>query len=177
MLLWKHSGFSVYKGLSIHRNDLRSLEHLCQYIIRNTFSEDKMTFNSASQMVLYKSRYNKKTHRNFELFTAADFIAALTQHIPDKSFQLVRYYGWYSNKKRGMRKKQALPARQENLNHHKAVVMVLDVADYCPKRIPSKKWRELIKKIWETCPERSRRSRPASLSKLRRGNENYCTYR
>jgi hypothetical protein len=32
----------------------------------------------------------------------------LAQYIPDKSFQLVRYYGWYSNKMRGQRDKQAL---------------------------------------------------------------------
>ena len=30
----------------------------------------------------------------------------ITQHIPEKSFQMVRYYGWYSNKSRGIRKKQ-----------------------------------------------------------------------
>ncbi|MDH3982469.1 MAG: transposase, partial [Kiritimatiellaceae bacterium] len=41
-----------------------------------------------------------------EIFTPCDFIAAITQHIPDKSFQLVRYYGWYSNKMRGQRNKQ-----------------------------------------------------------------------
>ena len=40
---------------------------------------------------------------NFEVFTPCDFIAAITQHILDKSFQLVRYYGWYSNKMRGRR--------------------------------------------------------------------------
>ncbi|MDF1614049.1 transposase [Desulfurivibrio dismutans] len=27
---------------------------------------------------------------------------ALAQHIPEKSFQLVRYYGWYSNRGRGV---------------------------------------------------------------------------
>jgi hypothetical protein len=43
--------------------------------------------------------------RNFEVFTPWDFIAAITQHIPDKSFQLVRYYEWYSNKMRGRRAK------------------------------------------------------------------------
>ena len=31
---------------------------------------------------------------------ACDFIAAITQHIPDKRFQMARYYGWYSNKMR-----------------------------------------------------------------------------
>ena len=48
---------------------------------------------------------------NFEVFTPCDFIAAITQHIPDKSFQLVRYYGWYSNKMRGRRPAMILPLK------------------------------------------------------------------
>jgi len=35
-----------------------------------------------------------------------EFIASITQHFPEPSFQLVRYYGWYSNRMRGDRKKQ-----------------------------------------------------------------------
>ena len=50
---------------------------------------------------------NKKIGRNFAVFTPCDFIAGITEHIPDKSFQLVRYYGWYSHKMRGRRAKQA----------------------------------------------------------------------
>jgi len=46
---------------------------------------------------------NPKIQRNFKVFSPCDFIARITQHIPDKSFQLVRYYGWYSNKLRGQR--------------------------------------------------------------------------
>ena len=56
---------------------------------------------SASGSILYRSGMNKKSGRNFEVFTPCDFIAAITQHIPDKSFQLARYYGWYSDKMRG----------------------------------------------------------------------------
>lgn len=48
------------------------------------------------------------------MFGPCDFIARITQHTcppagrsPDKSFQLVRYYGWYSNKMRGQRFKRA----------------------------------------------------------------------
>jgi hypothetical protein len=152
MLLWKHSGFSVYKCPIIRRHDTRSLESLCQYVIRNTFSEEKMTYNHASQTVLYRSKHNLKTNRNFELFTATDFIAALTQHIPNKSFQLVRYYGFYSNKKRGMRKKCARASEQNESDQNKTAATVLDVADHIPRKIPSKKWRELIKKVWEVDP-------------------------
>ena len=46
-----------------------------------------------------------------QLRSPCDFIAAITQHIPDKSFQLVRYYGWYSNKMRGRRPAMILPLK------------------------------------------------------------------
>ena len=43
---------------------------------------------------------------------ACDFIAAITQHIPDKRFQMVRYYGWYSDKMRGQRRKREEEAQE-----------------------------------------------------------------
>ena len=41
-----------------------------------------------------------------ETFTALDWLAGLVTHIPGKGEQMVRYYGYYSNKSRGMRKKE-----------------------------------------------------------------------
>ena len=107
------------------------------------------------------SRRDEKIGRNFEVFTPCDFIAAITQHIPDKSFQLVRYYWWYSNKMRGRRAKQADKQTEGD------AVEVIDVSAHEPRRIPSKKWRELIKKVWEAdplrCPKCSREMRIVSL--------------
>ena len=42
---------------------------------------------------------------NFQVFDPLDFIAELTQHIPDARKHLTRYFGWYSNKSRGTRAK------------------------------------------------------------------------
>ena len=90
-------------------------------------------------------------------------IAAITQHIPDKSFQLVRYYGWYSNKMRGQRDKQAVGEAGAVGN----AVEVIDVSEHRPRRNPSAKWRELIKKVWEAdpllCPKCSREMRIVAL--------------
>ncbi|AKJ65213.1 transposase [Kiritimatiella glycovorans] len=98
--------------------------------------------------MIYRSGLNPKIQRNFEVFSPCDFIAAITQHIPDKSFQLVRYYGWYSNKMRGQRdKRTAEEAKGAGLG-----VQVIDVSEHKPRRIPSAKWRELIKKVWEADP-------------------------
>ena len=36
-----------------------------------------------------------------------EFLAEFTQHIPPKGAHLIRYYGWYSNKSAGMRRKAA----------------------------------------------------------------------
>jgi ribosomal protein L30/L7E len=64
------------------------------------------------------------------------------------SFQLVRYYGWYSNKMRGQRNKRA----EEEAEDLKEDVEVIDASEHQPRRIPSKKWRDLIKKVWEADP-------------------------
>jgi len=107
-----------------------------------------MVYNAENGTVIYRSRMHAKTKRNFEIFSAEEFIAAITQHIPDKGFQMVRYYGWYSNRARGERaKREAEPGPPEATD-----VDVIDVSEYHPPRIPSKKWRELIKKVWEVDP-------------------------
>jgi len=88
--------------------------------------------------LLYRCDMNKKIRRNFEVFTPRDFIAAITQHTADKSFQLVRYYGWYSNQMRDRRAKRA----DEEVETEGDAVEAIDVSAHEPRRIPSKKWRD-----------------------------------
>ena len=42
--------------------------------------------------------------RNFEVYDPLDFLAQITQHIPDPNRHLVLYYGHYSNRSRGKRR-------------------------------------------------------------------------
>ena len=97
--------------------------------------------------------HDKKSRKNFEVYTAEEFIAAITQHIPDKSFQMVRYYGWYSNKSRGIRRKQGIlrPGDEQAAEPEKDIE-IIELSDYQPRRIPSKTWRECIKKVYEVNP-------------------------
>ena len=67
--------------------------------------------------------------KNFEVYTAEEFIGALTQHIPDKSFQMIRYYGWYSNKIGGMREKQGI-LKPGDERETKTNVEIIDVSNY-----------------------------------------------
>ena len=148
LLSWKNSGFSVHVGDPIRPDQPLALERVARYIIRNTFSLEKMTYDEEAGTVIYKSdRINPQTKRNFEIFKPGEFIAAATQHIPEKRAQMVRYFGWYSNRSRGRRRmdQDALEAPPEGIE-------IIDVSDYSPRKVPTKKWRELIAKVWETDP-------------------------
>ncbi len=93
-------------------------EQIARYIVRNPFSTAKMHFEPGAGSVLYRSRMNKKQRDNFAALSPTDFIAAVTQHIPDKGFQLVRYYGWYSNKARGVRAKTGAAQAEDSAQGH-----------------------------------------------------------
>jgi len=151
---WRHSGFSVHNGVRVRRDDEQGREALSQYIIRNTFSVEKLTYTNETATVIYRSKMGHgNDSKNFEVYTAEEFIAAITQHIPEKSFQMVRYYGWYSNKSRGIRNKQGAERSSDEPVADKDIE-IIEVSDYEPPHIPSKSWRECIKKVYEADPLR-----------------------
>jgi hypothetical protein len=80
--------------------------------------------------------------RNFQVFEPLDFLAEVTQHIPDPGEHLVRYYGWYSNKTRGQRAHQRPPTVPPGA---------------APARPPTARearqgWAALIKRVYEADP-------------------------
>jgi hypothetical protein len=79
--------------------------------------------------------------RNFEVFDPLDFLAEVTQHIPNKGEHQIRYYGWYSNKKRGMREDK------------KTVTVAEEPEPDTPfKRKCRTTWAALIKCVYEVDP-------------------------
>lgn len=65
---------------------------------------------------------------------------------------------------RGQREKRTVEEAQVAVGK---AVEVIDVSEHKPRRIPSAKWRELIKKVWEAdpllCPKCSREMRIVAL--------------
>ena len=95
LMSWKHSGFSVHNGVKIAKDDDAGKENVAQYIIRNTFSLKKLNYVEETGTVIYHSKMTPgKNKKNFVVFEAEDFIAAICQHIPGKIFQMVRYFGF-----------------------------------------------------------------------------------
>ena len=105
LMKWRYSGFSINNGLRIKRDvgidsyrDAKGRESVAQYILRNPFSVEKMSYNNESGTVIYRSKMTHgKNKKNFNAYTAEKFIAAITQHIPEKSFQTCLPAGrWYA---------------------------------------------------------------------------------
>jgi hypothetical protein len=113
------------------------MENLARYIIRASFSQERMTYVREESKLIYKS----KDGRQQKAFDALEWLAAMSSHIPDKGEQMVRYYGYYSNVCRGRRQKEnrdgVIPSiieQQENSKQYR------------------RNWARLIQKVYEVDP-------------------------
>ncbi len=143
LLSWRHGGFTLDAGPApLAAGDRAGRRRLAEYLLRAPFSLEKLTYNATSGHILYRSDRHWRTKRNFEVFRAHDFITALVAQIPAKGVPSVRYYGWYSNKSRGLRRK--IPAAT--------------APDADPplllRRRRRVRWRELIRQVWGADPLR-----------------------
>lgn len=107
MMSWPHSGFHVYCGDAIWSDEKESLEKLACYIIRASFSSERMTYIPAACSPTGKAQVIYRSKDGFETktFSALDWLAKLLTHVPNKGEHVVRYYGFYSSRSRGIRKK------------------------------------------------------------------------
>lgn len=143
MLSWHYSGFHVYVGNTIWPDDQKGLENLAKYIVRACFSQQRMVYIPVEKSAdgVAKVIYSSKDGRVQKTFDALDWLALLVTHIPTRYEQTVRYYGYYSNKSRGLRKKAHADDRLPTI---------------APGEMSSKSfrrnWARLIQKIYEVDP-------------------------
>ena len=118
MMGWKHSGFNIDTSVRIEANDQEGMQRLVEYVSRCPFSLARMVKLTDDGKVMYRASHANCTRypmfgkemdlrpgmrRNYQVFDPLDFLASVTQHIPNKGEHQIRYYGWYSNKNRGVR--------------------------------------------------------------------------
>jgi len=113
------------------------MENLARYIIRASFSQERMQYLKQKGKVVYTAK-DKKTSK---VFLAMEWLAAMCSHIPNRGEQMVRYYGYYSNVSRGKRQKEgsgeAIPCILEPQGDEKTF---------------RRNWSRLIQKIYEIDP-------------------------
>jgi len=92
--------------------------------------------------------------RNFQVFSALYFLAEVTQHIPEKGEHLVRYYGWYSHRQRGIRAKAAAPGSSPSCDSPSIDRTALDAKKSAagPRAGSISTWARLIKRVYEVDP-------------------------
>ena len=94
--------------------------------------------------------------RNFQVFSSLDFLAEVTQHIPEKGEHLVRYYGWYSHRQRGIRAKSRKAddpdTHRENISIDRSQLDAQKSAGDGPRAGSVSTWATLIKRVYEVDP-------------------------
>ena len=159
--------------MRLEAGDQEGVQRLIEYFLRCPFSQARMIEVTDAGQVIYKTEHNamgrfpvfKTEHnamgrfpepgdeellagpaRNFQVFEPLDFLAEVTQHIPDPGEHLVRYYGWYSNKTRGQQAKR-----------QPAATATTATVGSPTAREARKGWAALIKQVYEADPIRCRK--------------------
>jgi len=132
---WRHTGFNVFYGSRILPWQKISMENLARYIIRASFSQERMTYIRDEAKIIYQS----KDGREEKMFDALEWLAAMCSHVPGKGEQMVRYYGYYSNVSRGKRKKAVADDKIP-------CILEPELTDMAFR----KNWARLIQKIYPT---------------------------
>jgi hypothetical protein len=132
---WRHSGFNVFCGKRISPKDDTAMENLARYIIRASFSQERMQYLDQEGKVIYKAKDGKSS----KSFSALEWMAAMCSHIPNRGEQMVRYYGRYSNVSRG---------KQQKNGSDNVIPCILEPEG----KVVRRNWARLIQKIYEVNP-------------------------
>ena len=149
-----HPGFSAYEGEGVAAGDSAARERLASYMVHAPFSLTRLHYDRDAGIVTYDPRACSRPNPASaapERFSPLDALAALTSFIPEKGQQTVRYYGYYSNKARGMRRKR--PQDPATV----AAVPLPETESDDFRRHARRAWARLIRKVYLanplTCPQ------------------------
>ena len=150
LLSWRRSGFSIHNRVYAHPGDGREFEGLVRYMSRSPVSLKRLRFAPGSKEVVYtrKGRHDTSEPAQDERIDAEEFVARVLVQIPDPRRHLVRYYGNYSNRARGQRRKA-----EEKLGSHASSETSQEPVPTPPQRAAlRRRWANLIRRVYEADP-------------------------
>ena len=77
---WRYSGFQVFCGQRLFPQDETGMGNLARYIIRASFSQERMQYLAEPSKVVYRAKDGTEK----KVFDALEWLAAMCSHIPDK---------------------------------------------------------------------------------------------
>ena len=144
MLTWPHSGFHVHTAVWVPEVDRAFATRLVRYCARNPIALERLTYDRAAKAVTYRSDKSEGPTAGTETADPLEFLARVLVHIPDQGHVTTRYYGWYANRPRGMRR-QAEPAAVD------APPMIIPAPRVAPTEA-TRRWAGLLQQIFEVDP-------------------------
>ena len=145
LLGWRHPGFSTHVGEPIPPNDARAIEDMASYVVRNPVSLKRLVYIDGQQAVIYRAlRSNPSIGANFVALDPLEWLARITDHIPDPGRHRTLFYAHYANRARGAR------AREKKL-------LEAPGAEESSTRRCSPSWARLISKVYHADPLTCRR--------------------
>ena len=128
ILAQEHTGFGAWVGEPFE--EAERTKFVARYIERGPISLEKLTIQD--DIITYTTK-DERAHE----FDSMEFLALLSCHIPKPYESITRYYGWYSCRARGERKKR---------------IPVQDSPPLEPAGRPSLTWAQCFKRIYEINP-------------------------
>jgi len=84
LLAWKHPGFSAFVGEAIPPESTKAIEDMAGYVVRNPVSLKRLVYVDGQQAVIYRAlKPNSRLGQNFVVMDPLEWLARLTDHIPD----------------------------------------------------------------------------------------------
>ena len=117
---------------------------LARYCARNPVALERLTHDRAAKVVSYRSDKSDGPTAGSETVDPLAFLARVLVHISDKGHVTTRYYGWYANRPRAMRR-QAEPAAAET-------PPLIVPAPRLEPTDSTRRWATLLQQIFEVDP-------------------------
>ena len=148
MLAWPHSGFHVHDGVWVPAEDRAFATRLARSCARHPVALSRLAYRAETGTVTYQSDKGSGPTAGAETVDALEFLARVVSHIPNKGQVLQRYYGWYANRTRGIRRKGG--------PHEQPPVVAVVEAEAVPPALAQarRRWAELLRRIFELDPLR-----------------------
>ena len=121
-------------------SDKQRIEDAAAYLVRNPLSLKKLVYLDGRQAALYRSRMNPSLGRNFEAMDPLEWLARISDHIPDPGQHRTIFYGEYSSRVRG----PSPPPPEPDAT--------VATADSPPRRRCSPSWARMIAKVYQVDP-------------------------
>jgi len=100
------NGFAAYVKPERIKSSKRLAQYIGRYVRHPAIANSRIDRYNGESVGFFYEDHERVRHR--KIMMADEFISVIIQHIPDKNFRMIRYYGMYSRRKIGIVKQSII---------------------------------------------------------------------